>query len=315
MNDVFIICHHGIRGQKWGVKNGPPYPLGQDQKSYAEVKLARVSKTKRDDSKQPKQQDNDGSSAPNTQGNKQGLSLKDVRNFYDAHEREIKIGAGIVASSLAMYGAYRLYKTMPADHLGVDTYATNKPLIETLSTYRDKAVDIPAGTAFKRISREAMEDYANVGSAYVSYKLRDTAKYVSASSNKLSFPGGSRDFIHTLKSTKTVKVPSAREMAEIYLKQHPNATDQQFRSMITYGFVQWDADELSDPIVASFKKQAAQFKDEVVRSGYGAIVDLEDAGKQIESPLILLSLDDFDISSSKIREYERVVSDVIKRAA
>lgn len=21
------LCHHGIKGQKWGVKNGPPYPL------------------------------------------------------------------------------------------------------------------------------------------------------------------------------------------------------------------------------------------------------------------------------------------------
>lgn len=22
-----FLCHHGIKGQKWGVKNGPPYPL------------------------------------------------------------------------------------------------------------------------------------------------------------------------------------------------------------------------------------------------------------------------------------------------
>lgn len=22
-----VICHHGIKGQKWGVRNGPPYPL------------------------------------------------------------------------------------------------------------------------------------------------------------------------------------------------------------------------------------------------------------------------------------------------
>ena len=22
------LKHHGILGQKWGVKNGPPYPLG-----------------------------------------------------------------------------------------------------------------------------------------------------------------------------------------------------------------------------------------------------------------------------------------------
>ena len=23
------LCHHGIDGQKWGVRNGPPYPLNR----------------------------------------------------------------------------------------------------------------------------------------------------------------------------------------------------------------------------------------------------------------------------------------------
>ena len=22
------LAHHGVKGQKWGVKNGPPYPIG-----------------------------------------------------------------------------------------------------------------------------------------------------------------------------------------------------------------------------------------------------------------------------------------------
>lgn len=26
------ICHHGIKGQKWGVRNGPPYPLDSSDK-------------------------------------------------------------------------------------------------------------------------------------------------------------------------------------------------------------------------------------------------------------------------------------------
>lgn len=28
-NEYYIdsISHHGVKGQKWGVKNGPPYPL------------------------------------------------------------------------------------------------------------------------------------------------------------------------------------------------------------------------------------------------------------------------------------------------
>lgn len=33
------LYHHGIDGQKWGVKNGPPYPLDAGRKSFAERKF------------------------------------------------------------------------------------------------------------------------------------------------------------------------------------------------------------------------------------------------------------------------------------
>lgn len=37
-NDGTKLYHYGIPGQKWGVKNGPPYPLGTEQKSGKERK-------------------------------------------------------------------------------------------------------------------------------------------------------------------------------------------------------------------------------------------------------------------------------------
>ena len=32
------LCHHGIDGQKWGVKHGPPYPLGSDVSTGSSIK-------------------------------------------------------------------------------------------------------------------------------------------------------------------------------------------------------------------------------------------------------------------------------------
>lgn len=38
MDETIYLAHHGILGQKWGKKNGPPYPLNETQKSNAEKK-------------------------------------------------------------------------------------------------------------------------------------------------------------------------------------------------------------------------------------------------------------------------------------
>ena len=35
------LSHHGIEGQKWGVRNGPPYPLGSGQHSKAELRAMK----------------------------------------------------------------------------------------------------------------------------------------------------------------------------------------------------------------------------------------------------------------------------------
>ena len=46
MSNLFI-AHHGILGQKWGQRNGPPYPLDEDDLSVAERK-ADTGEIKRD---------------------------------------------------------------------------------------------------------------------------------------------------------------------------------------------------------------------------------------------------------------------------
>ena len=36
--DPDYLSHYGIAGMKWGTRNGPPYPLGSEQKSKAEIR-------------------------------------------------------------------------------------------------------------------------------------------------------------------------------------------------------------------------------------------------------------------------------------
>lgn len=40
------LQHHGIKGQKWGVKNGPPYPLDQQVKGTSNINLDKWGKDK-----------------------------------------------------------------------------------------------------------------------------------------------------------------------------------------------------------------------------------------------------------------------------
>lgn len=45
IGDKDYLIHHGIKGQKWGVENGPPYPLNAKDYSALEKKMNRLDKT------------------------------------------------------------------------------------------------------------------------------------------------------------------------------------------------------------------------------------------------------------------------------
>ena len=42
--DSDFLMHHGIKGQKWGVENGPPYPLNKKEYSALEKRMAGIQK-------------------------------------------------------------------------------------------------------------------------------------------------------------------------------------------------------------------------------------------------------------------------------
>lgn len=89
------IKHHGIRGQRWGVrrfqnKDGSLKPAGE-KRYYEDAESARK------DSKTT-------SSSTETETKKKGLS--------DKQKKALKIGAAAVGTALAAYGGYKLYQAV-----------------------------------------------------------------------------------------------------------------------------------------------------------------------------------------------------------
>lgn len=89
------LQHHGILGQKWGQRNGPPYPLNESDRSSKEQRLNSKSKS---------------SSKEESEEKHKGLT--------DAQKRAIKIGAAVTGTALAAVGAHKISKNGALRNLG-----------------------------------------------------------------------------------------------------------------------------------------------------------------------------------------------------
>lgn len=92
--------HHGILGQRWGKKNGPPYPLGASDHSAREKKAGWRKSLNKDTSEDTKE--------------KKKFHLSDKQKKY------LKIGAAITATALVTAGTVYLAKKTGAYDKGKD---------------------------------------------------------------------------------------------------------------------------------------------------------------------------------------------------
>ena len=159
------LYHHGILGQKWGKKNGPPYPLGSRDHSKAEKSagwrkslgggrnehLYDRKRNKKSQSTLKKRNANDSKKETSEvkQKNKQNENRK-----WQKSDTYKAIGAGLIALGIgtAGYIAYRKYGSKFFDY-----YITPKAKLVTLSTDTDR---IKKGKQF-----------------YTAFKFTDKIKY------------------------------------------------------------------------------------------------------------------------------------------
>lgn len=185
MEQHFYLAHHGIKGQKWDVKNGPPYPLGSSQKSYAEKKHISISKRLANDKIKGRKSDNATSTKPKrlTHRDKliqkyrdEGMSSSEAERAADKRisiEKKVAIGVAVTAAAVTAYGVYK-----HADFGGVNANINldsqlKRKLFEAPDF--DRAID----DDLRKINREGLVGYnllrgreVNCTSCSMAYELR-----------------------------------------------------------------------------------------------------------------------------------------------
>lgn len=172
------LYHHGIKGQKWGKKNGPPYPLGASDHSSAERKEGHKGWSK----EAKRELDNKNG---NKSSNKSSNKTKKKSGLTDKQKKYIKIGAAVAVTALATYGGYKLYESGKLDDLiskgkeALNKTITPKNVKDAMQSIKDDDFK-PADGLFdyKQISKLTSSEIEAIRAYTATPSYRDVNEYL-----------------------------------------------------------------------------------------------------------------------------------------
>lgn len=310
MNDV-VLVHHGIKGQKWGVQNGPPYPLGVSQKSSAEKKAKRT----------------DGKVSQGQQ-NRHRPTLRD--DFYKSQQRyekdlkeadkkfrltpeqkekyaKVMIGtAAVIGVGAAIYFGYKHTSIMQMAKLAQSDALSSEAAKEVmLQTLDDGDQILKQGDVLRRMSAYANVDYAKATKPlYTAFKDEDVTSYMIRLKD---WSGTGKRYEVALKALKDLRIPSeqnARQMFDEHMASDPvymqkllkTVTDAYTELGMTPSAATMKAslEIANDPFkvamysIVKDKEDTAMWVGRLRAAGYDAIIDYFDKGTLADQPLIVL---------------------------
>ena len=275
------LYHYGILGQKWGKRNGPPYPLDDEDHSATEKKSGwRKSLTK-------------------NKANEKALTTDQKKALLDKNfKRTLAIIGGVTVAALAGYAVYKSGRNADMDKL----FSGASQLIQKgKSLYR-------VGTPDKDL---------NYNFYAVNDKF-DAAKYAGNLGLQRALQQGSMPYQIKFDIVKDIKVPSKETAAKVYSELYDNDSD--FREAvknanILINFTDFlfggnmskkpSYEEFNRFLVVhddpggstNFDKNWNKLYDKLLNMGYGALYDYNDGGRESKSgynaknPLIVFDKD------------------------
>ena len=115
------LAHHGILGQRWGRRNGPPYPLDESDHSVAEKKNLSKSLS----GKRHEEMYNRNVKSTSNKSEKKDFNLTDQQKKY------IKIGAAVAGAALVTAGSIYLAKSGKLDDIVLNGKRATEKIFKT----------------------------------------------------------------------------------------------------------------------------------------------------------------------------------------
>lgn len=265
------IWHHGIAGQKWGKRNGPPYPLDAEDHSVAEKKAGYQKSIK------PSGVADKIKKVPQTLG----------KNWVESTSLQYQQQYGL-SKEAADEKAKKAGETMKKVLIGAGICAAVGLTVWGIQTYRKTNMDqvISAGTTIQTLS--ANKDRLNVGEAfYTNFKKSDIAIYEGnfgwgkyaiqatfGNDVKVASPKtGNQVFKELIKNNSEFKENYDR-LSETLFK---GSKDWYGSDYNVFNAMMLPLDENSAKRPKEAKAVQKIFYDELKKKGYGGVLDVNDS--------------------------------------